>query len=366
MRYPTLGETELLVPLHEGIFEQPMWQTFLSRLRDATGAGFAALLFRTADNDDIVRLISRDEPVPVRFEELFLQDFGSDPSQSRFMRPDRVYSLDELVEAGGEKAARFRAEALGPSGIVTMRSMRIGLDDRFDAWLVIGARKRLGPQVGALMTMLVPHLHVTLRVLDEMERARARSAVSTDALSRLNFGWISIDGMGRVIDMDDAARQMMQRSGALWVGRYDRLVPASPAADRQLTALVRKFASDPRATPRAINLSHDPWIDILVSPIRIDTLARTNKAVAVIYFRGDRISSADRQQQLVDLFDLTPSEARLAWSMTQGKTIAEAAEEQGLTIETARNYSKKIYAKTGARGQVDLVRNILTGVLAIA
>ena len=366
MRYPTLGETELLVPLHEGMFEQPMWQTFLSRLRNATGADFAALLFRTADNEDVVRLISRDEPAPGRFEDLFLQDFGSDPLQGRFMRPDRVYSLDELVETGGANAARFRAEILAPMGIVTMRSMRIGLDDRFDAWLVVAARTRLGPQVGGLMTMLVPHLHVALRVLDEMERARARSAVSTDALSRLNFGWISIDGMGRVIDMDDAARQMMQRSGALRVGRYDRLVPASPAADRQITALVRKFASDPRATPRAINLSQDPWIDILVSPIRIDTLASTNKAVAVIYFRGDRISSADRQQQLVDLFDLTSSEARLAWLMTQGKTIAEAAEEQGLTIETARNYSKKIYAKTGARGQVDLVRNILTGVLAIA
>ena len=44
----------------------------------------------------------------------------------------------------------------------------------------------------------------------------------------------------------------------------------------------------------------------------------------------------------------------------------ELQEELGITIETARHYSKIIFAKTGARRQVELVRNILTSVLAIA
>ena len=63
---------------------------------------------------------------------------------------------------------------------------------------------------------------------------------------------------------------------------------------------------------------------------------------------------------------LLPSEARLAWQLAQGTSIAEAASMTGLSEETARNYSKKIYAKTGARGQPELVRIILTSVLAIA
>ena len=89
--------------------------------------------------------------------------------------------------------------------------------------------------------------------------------------------------------------------------------------------------------------------------------------MAAVYLRGDRSSIADRHEQLVDLFGLTPAEARLAWSLAQGLSIAEAADAHGLTTETARYYSKRIYAKTGrARGQVDLVRNILTGVLALA
>jgi DNA-binding CsgD family transcriptional regulator len=69
---------------------------------------------------------------------------------------------------------------------------------------------------------------------------------------------------------------------------------------------------------------------------------------------------------LVDLFGLLPSEARLAWMLGQATSIADAADALGLTIETARNYSKKIYAKTGARGQAELVRIILTSVLAVS
>ena len=89
------------------------------------------------------------------------------------------------------------------------------------------------------------------------------------------------------------------------------------------------------------------------------------KPAAFIYVNGDRWSQADRCEQLVDLFGLLPSEARLAWMMAQATSITEAADALGLTIETARNYSKKIYAKTGARGQAELVRIVLTSVLAV-
>ena len=70
--------------------------------------------------------------------------------------------------------------------------------------------------------------------------------------------------------------------------------------------------------------------------------------------------------QIAQLFGLRPSEARLALALSRGLSIADAAHALGLTLETARNYSKKIYAKTGTRGQSDLVRLILTSVLALA
>src|SRR3546814_20531693 len=59
---------------------------------------------------------------------------------------------------------------------------------------------------------------------------------------------------------------LFQRSSVLRRGRYDRLMPASPAVDRELTALVKRFAEDAEARPQAPNLSPDPMIDMLVRP----------------------------------------------------------------------------------------------------
>ncbi len=44
----------------------------------------------------------------------------------------------------------------------------------------------------------------------------------------------------------------------------------------------------------------------------------------------------------------------------------EAGLALGLTVETTRNYSKRIYGKTGATGQADLVRLILSGLAPLA
>ncbi len=353
MRVPNLGETDLLVPLHEGMFEQPMWQTFLARLRQVARADYAGIVLQSSQGEDPVRLTSASGQWSPMLDTLFADRVSDKGAARREMREGRVYELSELVDTVGEGAPNLRA-------------MRLTSGSGLDAALVVAGAREMGADIAQLLTALAPHFKVALRVLAAMERERARSEMSAEAFARINFGWISLAAGGRIVDCDAQAARLLQQSGALRRGHYDRLTPSSPAVDRQLTALVREFAANPRARPRAINLSHDPWIDILVAPLRLEALAGGSDAVAVVYIRGDRSSSADRAEQLVDLFDLTPSEARLAWSMAQGLSITEAAQEHGLTMETARNYSKKIYAKTGARGQVDLVRHVLTGVLALA
>ena len=65
-------------------------------------------------------------------------------------------------------------------------------------------------------------------------------------------------------------------------------------------------------------------------------------------------------------YGLSEREAALAVALSRGEGIVEAGTSLGLTVETARNYSKRIYAKTGTRGQADLVRLILTGLAVLA
>lgn len=353
MQLSSQDETDLLTALHQGAFEQPLWQTFLERVRGRTKADYASLIFRPLDQplDSVVELFAGCRPV-ADMRRLYA-------TQSRLLREGRVYTLDEMLEGG----AVHRAQ---PGDVASMRMVRVSEASGVDAWLAIASANPFGPRAGAILSALAPHLRIALQNFIALERERFRSDLANDAIARLNFGWITLDAQCRIVDLDANAERVLERTSLLGRGRYGRLAVASPGDDRALSALVRRFAESPGSRPRAISLSRDPWLDMLVSPVQQRSISSARTPVAIAYLNGDRRSTADRCEQLAELFGLTASEARLAWAMAQGMSIAEAAGEVGLTIETARNYSKKIYAKAGARGQPELVRNILLSVLALA
>jgi DNA-binding CsgD family transcriptional regulator len=62
---------------------------------------------------------------------------------------------------------------------------------------------------------------------------------------------------------------------------------------------------------------------------------------------------------LEELFDLTPAESGLCAALVQTGTLADAADRCGLTSGSARQYMKRIFAKTQTRGQVELVALIM-------
>lgn len=346
----------LLESLHEGMFQTPLWDSFLQRLRSSAGAQLAMLVIRPEDQAAVAVRSAGDGPVEA-MRSLLL---------GATMREGRGYALEELLDATDLHDREPLREAFRVSRITTLRAVRITEPSGVGGWLAVAGGRSLGSAAGALLLGLAPHLRIALRSFAALERERFRSAVTGDAFNRLNIAWMTLDAQGRIVESTQNMEQMFQWGTLLRRGRYERLVPASPAVDRQLTGYLKQVARGTAVRPLAINLSQDPWFDMLVAPLQGDTLSGHRSAAVIVYVSGDRRSQADRCEQLVDLFSLLPSEARLAWLLAQATSIAEAAEMLGITVETARNYSKKIYAKTGARGHAELVRVIMTSVLALS
>lgn len=358
-----VADDGLLQALYEGMFETPLWSDFLNRLRTRTSARFTSLVFRPLDEEAAVELYAGD-PVPDDIRALFVDGGLRDPLAYRSMRQGRAYALGELIDLSDPEQRRFHDSVLVPQGLTNLRTIRVREPGGVDLWLGCWGDRAIGSATGALLTSLAPHLRIALRSYAALERERFRQAVAGQAFERLKMGWMSLDAAGRIIDATESVEQLFRWGRLLRRGRYDRLVPASPAIDRALTSLLKDFAV--HARPKVFHLSKDPWVEMLVTPVQSPAFSGSKTPVAIVYVSGDRRSQADRCEQLVDLFGLLPSEARLAWMLAQATPIADAAQALGLTIETARNYSKKIYAKTGARGQAELVRIVLTSVLAIS
>ena len=62
--------------------------------------------------------------------------------------------------------------------------------------------------------------------------------------------------------------------------------------------------------------------------------------------------------KLQSYFALTPAQARLAALLFDGKSLKDAASDLGLTEGSARQYLKRVFEKTGASRQLDMIRVI--------
>jgi DNA-binding CsgD family transcriptional regulator len=90
-------------------------------------------------------------------------------------------------------------------------------------------------------------------------------------------------------------------------------------------------------------------------------------AQAVALTRADsREDIAEGARILAEIHGLSRREALLAEHLSRGVPLVEAGRAAGLSAQTARTYSKQIYARTGTAGQADLVRLVLTGLTPLA
>lgn len=362
-------EAELLATIVEGAFESPQWHTFLARLRRMTTADYAILTFRPPGRpfDEAITLFSDEAQTTV--EEITHSDLPpGDPPVDETLTEGQTYSIDELVGPGATAQSHAYKRYLVERGTTIIRQMRVQEASGVNAWLTIARRgdKDFAGREEALLRSTARVLRGSLRQYVALERERFKASLIAEPVRRLEFGWITLDASGLVLDHDPQGASVLATSGVLAKTKSGRLKAKGSALEKEIFQALAQIASNPQSRPYALTLSQDPWLDMLLIPARRKSISASATPAAIAYVHGDTWRSADRYDQLAQLFRLSPQEARLALALCRGMTIAEAAADFGLAVGTARNYSKSVFAKMGARGQPDLIRIVMRSVLAIA
>lgn len=355
-------ERDLLLPLYAGVEEHPLWDTFLHRLLARTRASRICMLLRPAGESGAPRfqrvIVPRTEkatPLDVEaFSDAGLLPYGS-------LRPNRVYSLDETILLNSAQAARRQREMLVQADIAHARFMRIPAQSGDDIWLILLRDLHdFGASVSALLSALAPHIALALGQLFETAKLRLRTAVAEEALAMLGVGQAAFDAEGRVIAADGIAAAELEISPQ---GRLPLRTAAAQALAETCTAMARA----PRPAREVLRVDERSARDLLMRPAPPVSGALPSGAHAVGLIRREARENPVRGARVaMQTLGLSAREAALAEAISRGRSIVEAGAELQLTPETARNYSKRIYAKTGANGQADLVRMMLTGLAPFA
>lgn len=331
MTITRVDETELLLPLHEGVHETPRWNAFLRRLLRRVQADHVALVVRR----DRLAMRHAETQCVARDRDTIAASLGDlqrlDPVLLDALRPGRVYSAVEIMgPQDGPTSARNGVRRSADEGygrvVCVLEPGGAGI------WLIISRRTAdFSAADSALLTNLAAHLSVALRLLVLLETARIREAIITAALSRAGICWTAGD---------------MRSAEGLQPGALDALELLAPDGTA-LVADVRTKAS-------------------LTVPMPCYSSAVVAVPAEMMLTRDARVLADDAADVLQTQFRLSSKEARLAIALAQGYGIGAAAQQLGLTIETARHYSKLVYSKTATRGQADLARLIWSGVAVLA
>jgi DNA-binding CsgD family transcriptional regulator len=356
-----LDDRGLLLALHEGVFEQSMFDSFLVQLQAYARASYVALTIGKTGAGPLISRYLGDRKLE-RIRRMFLREHGIGPDSGRQMREGRVYGVQDFFDPASRFDWLRHNELQTVPELAGLRVVRVS-GGGVEAWLACCGPGSKAAALSALLASLVPHLRVATRAFVTFDDERFRARIVSGTLDGLQVGWLTLDARCQVVDLGNVDHAFDR--GLLRGGQGRRLVPTLPTTERAMTRLVKGFAEGSETRARIFNLNKDPPVDLLVAPLRVRSAMR-GRPIAIAHIRAGWSPAADRSALLVEMFDLTPSEARLAWALVCGRSIAEAAGDLNITLETARGYSKRIYAKTGLRGQVDLVRRVLTSVLAIA
>lgn len=211
-----------------------------------------------------------------------------DPIPYDSLRPGRVYSLEEFVGPANAQHQRYMNELMRPSGISHLRIVRVQEGTGYTAWLIVGrAAQDFGRAEAKLLADLAPHLAIALRNYAALERERVRAGIAEEAVGRLNFGWVTLDQRGHVVELDNVAERLLQGSATMRHTVRGHLFPAGGDAGNAFTASLRQFAENPESRSHAIHLSDEPWIDMLLVPMRNRKTTGAMTPAIIGYIHGD-------------------------------------------------------------------------------
>jgi len=209
---------------------------------------------------------------------------------------------------------------------------------------------------------VLPHIANAWRVSGLIEKFDdAKNLIELLAGQRL-CGLVGLRADGTVLFMNAAAEDAIRSGDGLAV--IDGLLRAARAAnDRTLQeTIARVLQPPPDALPDgggAVTVTRPsgrtPFV-LRVMPSAAGEGVRVGELPAALVLIADPDRRGAPSEATLRSLGFSPSEARIAQRLVQGRTLAEAARDLDLAHNTARAHLRNIFAKTRARSQVELVR----------
>lgn len=191
---------------------------------------------------------------------------------------------------------------------------------------------------------------------------------SQQVLELITLGVVLLDGKGRVLHANRAARDMAD-DAAFFSFQHGTPHATTSLDDTSLWQAISdriQAATDASEKISGVTLSgKEQLLSVLVCSLTPSPANDTTQPHVALFLSPPAQAKKVSEKLLITLFDLTPTEARVAAILTRGARAAEVAEELGVSQTTIAFHIRNLLQKTGTNRQIDLIALILAGPMAV-
>ena len=213
------------------------------------------------------------------------------------------------------------------------------------------------------MRLLTPHVRRAVLIGGLLDHKKSETAQLADTIDGLSAGMFLVDVSGRIVHANTAGHVMINRASVLRA-QGGRLIFSDPEADRTLADTFAAAGNGDAAVGiKGVAVPviardgerHVAHVLPLMSGVR-RRAGTSYAAVAALFVHQTALNTPSPPEAIAKAYKLTPTELRVLLAIVEVGGVPEVAEAIGIAETTVKTHLGRVYNKTGAARQADLVK----------
>jgi len=354
----------LIGQIYDAALEPSLWPAVLGQLASYVGGSAASLYAKdmTAKSVDIYYDDGGLDPAWIeRYRNEYIR---YDPSTVRqfFAEAGQCVATADIMPYPEFLGTKFSAEWAQPQYLVD--GLTAVLEKSAPRLTMFTVFRERGDGVTdsiarGRMNSLIPHVRRAALVTETLANSAHQAASLAETLDALGTSVFLLDAEGRIVHANTAGRAVLE-TGVVFHRSVSRLSAIDPEAERALTSLLSSLNDGVPAASVTIPIAaSDGKVHVACAmPLgsrAVDT-GLPRSAVLAIFLRPAALGAIAAPEALARAYKLTPSELRVLLAIVEIGGAPEVADALGVAESTVKFHLRRLFAKTDARRQADLVK----------
>jgi DNA-binding CsgD family transcriptional regulator len=368
----------LIGDIYDAALDPALWRGVLGKASGFVG-GPASGLYAKDATAKTGAIYYDDGGIEPHYIQLYFEQYVKfDPSTTAhfFAEIDKPMSTADFIPYDQFTETRFYKEWAQPQGLVDHVTTALDKSATSVAMFGVFRHERDGlvdDEAKRRMRLIAPHVRRAVLIGRVIDLKTAEAATFADALDGLAAGMFLIDANSRIVHANASGHAMLAAGDVLHASG-DKLAAGDADSDQTLRNVFADSGSGDAAVgvkgiavplPARGGGRYVAHVLPLTSGARRQA-GRSYRAAAALFVHKAALATPAPPEVIAKTYHLTPTELRVLLAVVEVGGAPEVAEALGIGETTVRFHLRRLFEKTGAKRQADLVKLVagFTGPLA--